>query len=405
LSAPKSKPSLVPSAPVAPAASVAEPPSSWRERWLNTRNRILVSPRFHRWARRLPLLRLATRRRARGFYDLCAGFIYSQVLYTCVRLDLFTLLAAGPRSLESLAEALAVPPERLEILLLAARALELVERCDQRWALGMHGAALLAQPGIAAMVLHHRLLYADLADPLPLLRGIAEPGQLAGYWAYTGEALPAAGSTADYSRLMASSQAMIADDILDAYDVRRHRRLLDIGGGHGAFVLAVAQRAPALQLCLFDLPSVAAQAAERFAAAGLAGRAEAVGGSVFTDTPPTADLVTLVRILHDHDDAQAMVFLRAALAALEPGGTLLIAEPMAEPRRGDPAVDTYFGLYLMAMGQGRPRTPARLMAMAQEAGFVGCRERSTAVPMLARLLVAQAPQAHPTGCENSVNNS
>jgi demethylspheroidene O-methyltransferase len=397
LSTPDARPAHPVAAHAASAAPAPEPAARWRERWLNTRNRILVSPRFHRWARRLPLLRLATRRHARGFYDLCAGFIYSQVLYACVRLDLFEQLRAGPQPLDALATALAVPQERLEILLLAARALQLVERCGERWALGMHGAALLAQPGIAAMVLHHRLLYADLADPLPLLRGVAPPGQLAGYWAYTGEALPAAGSTADYSRLMASSQAMIADDILDAYPVRRHRRLLDIGGGHGAFLLAAAARAPALQLCLFDLPSVAAQAAERFAAAGLGGRAQAVGGSVFGDAPPSADLVSLVRILHDHDDAQAMVFLRAARAALEPGGTLLIAEPMAEPARGDPAVDTYFGLYLMAMGQGRPRTPARLMAMAREAGFVACRERPTAVPMLTRLLVAEAPAAGQQG--------
>ncbi len=111
----------------------------------------------------------------------------------------------------------------------------------------------------------------------------------------------------------------------------------------------------------------------RFARAGLADRAEAVGGD-FADgaLPPGADVISLVRVIHDHDDSAALALLRAARAALPPGGVLLLAEPMAETPGAQAAGDAYFGIYLLAMGQGRPRSVPVLTAMLQQAGFEPC---------------------------------
>jgi len=86
---------------------------------------------------------------------------------------------------------------------------------------------------------------------------------------------------------MAASQALIAGEVLDAYDLRRHRCLLDVGGGDGSFLIAAAARAPALRLMLFDLPPVAERARTRFAAAGL-DRARAIGGSSWRGIFPGA---------------------------------------------------------------------------------------------------------------------
>ncbi|MDV7398310.1 methyltransferase, partial [Arthrospira platensis SPKY1] len=86
-----------------------------------------------------------------------------------------------------------------------------------------------------------------------------------------------------YSRLMAASQSLVSAEILAAYNFKKHRRLLDLGGGDGTFLRAVAKAAPRLELRLFDLPPVAERAREAFAAAGLADRAEAHGGSFLSD--------------------------------------------------------------------------------------------------------------------------
>lgn len=73
------------------------------ERIRQAAERLLSSPRFHRWAAAFPLTRHKARREARALFDLCAGFVYSQVLLACVRLKLFELLADGPLSAQQLA--------------------------------------------------------------------------------------------------------------------------------------------------------------------------------------------------------------------------------------------------------------------------------------------------------------
>ncbi len=185
------------------------------------------------------------------------------------------------------------------------------------------------------MVVHHDLLYRDLADPLGLLENPARPTELGRFWGYVdGErrAGLSAEDVAAYSTLMGVSQQFIATEVLDAYDVRRHRRLLDVGGGEGAFAIAASKRAPALDVTVFDLPAVAQRATAAFASAGIGARARAFGGDLYGEAPlpATADLVSLVRVLYDHPREKAAHILAKARAALEPGGTLLIAEPMAE---------------------------------------------------------------------------
>jgi demethylspheroidene O-methyltransferase len=353
----------------------------------------LVSrPSFRAWAARFWLTRPIARRRARALFDVCAGFVYSQVLFACVELDLFRRLARGPVAAPMLARDAGLTLAAMERLLAAAGSLQLVERRGQAWGLGSLGAAMVDNPAVAAMVRHHRGLYADLADPVALLR--AGQGAMAGYWAYARAEEPGrlgAEDVAAYSELMAASQPLVAAEVLDAYDVRAHRKLLDVAGGDGRFLVAAGERAPGLQLVLFDLPAVVARADARFAAAGLSDRARAVGGDIFRDALPTGcDLVSLVRVVHDHDDAAAMAILRAVRAALPPGGTLLLAEPMAGAPGAETVGDAYFGMYLLAMGSGRARTAATLRTMLLQAGFALARPRATATPLQTGLIVATA---------------
>jgi len=371
---------------------------SWLERGADRfyalRNRLLADPRFVRWAARFPPTRWIARRRAAELFDLCAGFVYSQVLLACVRLRLLPQLAAGPASVDRIAGLVDLPPAAAARLLRAAAALGLAQRHrGERYGLGPLGAALLGNPGVTAMVEHHALLYADLADPVALLRGEGESGRMREYWPYAGAAAPEgldAASVADYSALMSASQALVAEQVLDAYPLDEHRCLLDVGGGEGTFLAAAAARAPHLQLVLFDLPPVAARARERLEAAGLAGRLTVASGDFRRDDlPEGADLISLVRIVHDHDDEPARALLRSVRRALPPGGTLLLAEPMAGTPGAERVGDAYFGFYLLAMGSGRARRRGELVAMLHEAGFREIRAVPTPIPLQVQLLVAR----------------
>lgn len=354
------------------------------------RDRLIATPRFRAWAASFPLTRPIARRRTRALFDLCAGFVYAQILQACIELDLFAKLADGPSDADTLAPALGLSPDRTLTLLEAAASLRLLaRRSKNRFGLGDVGAAMVGNSAVSAMVAHHGMLYADLADPVALLRAPAGQTRLSGYWAYAPDGDDVA--KRGYTALMAESQALVAGEILAAYDVSRHARLMDVGGGSGRFLQEAARRAPSLSLILFDLPSVADAARERFAEAGLAARATAVGGSFLTDTLPLGtDLVSLVRVVHDHDDADATRILQAVHAALPVGGTLLLAEPMADTPGAEPIGHAYFGFYLLAMGRGRPRSAATLTAMLRAAGFVSVRSVRTNTPLLVSLLVATA---------------
>jgi len=364
--------------------------------WRSWRDRLLADPRFQRWAAAFPLTRPIARKRARALFDVCAGFVYSQVLLACLQLRLFDVLFEGPQSADALAARLSMSPAAMQRLLSAAASLNLVERRGRLlWGLGPLGAAVVGNPGIAAMIEHNALLYADLQDPVSLLRGETRGTAIARFWPYaateggTHGDVPADAAAA-YSRLMGVSQAMIANDVISAYPFSRHRRLLDVGGGDGTFLATVFERVPSLELMLFDLPPVAERAARRFADSRYAGRARAIGGSFLRDPlPGGADIVSLVRVLHDHDDGPAMALLRAARAALPADGVLLVAEPMVHERRPDPVGDAYFGFYLLAMGSGRVRPASEIARMMAEAGFTDIREHPTCQPILTRVLVGK----------------
>jgi len=248
--------------------------------------------------------------------------------------------------------------------------------------LGPHGAALMAQPWIMRLVEHHVHLYGDLADPVRLLRHGAPDGALRRYWSY-------GDSNSDksaYSALMAESQAAVSEQVLNSYDFRRHRRVLDVGGGAGVFLRKVREKHADITLNLFDLPGVIGLSTER--------EREGIsihGGDFRRDALPRGmDLITLVRVVHDHDDDAVMDLFRNIRAAVEPGATLLIAEPFS----GHPATakvsDAYFNLYFAAMGQGRTRSPAEIARMAERVGFGALRVWPTSLPLITGVLSLQA---------------
>jgi demethylspheroidene O-methyltransferase len=366
----------------------AEIPLRWR--WLAWRNRLLASPGFQRFAASFVLTRPIARRRARALFDLVAGFTYSQILAACIQTGLLEVLADGPHDLATIAPRIDLPPAGADRLLRAAAALGLAQPVGSFWALGADGAAILGNRGIAEMVAHHSLLYADLADPVALLRRGGGGGQLSRLWHYAeSSGAGDAAAVADYSALMAASQAMVAAQVIAAYPFHRHRRLLDVGGGEGGFLTSVGAQAPALGLGLYDLPPVAERARSRLADAGLAARARVFGGNFLCDSLPQGyDCVSLIRVLHDHDDTPALALLRNIHAALPPGGTLLIAEPMAQTPGAEQSGDAYFGFYLLAMGSGRPRSITAIAGMLRAVGFSRTKLVRTAMPLTARAIVA-----------------
>lgn len=371
------------------------PMSLW-DRVLAWRDAIQSSPGFQRFAASFPLMRPIALRRSRAVFDLAAGFVYTQTLTACVRVRLFDFLAVQPRTRAEIAAHIGIPLDETERLLRAATALRLVQgRSEGRYGCGPFGAPLIGNTGLTRMIEHNALLYRDLMDPISFFRDRdVSKGAVVDHFPYTSVANPEnfeRDDVADYSSLMADTVQPLAEDILDRYSLAGRKTLLDVGGGEGAFLAEVAWRYQDLQLKLFDLPAVVEGAKVRLARLGLVGRVELSGGNFHQDPLPAgADVITLVRILLDHDDESVLRLLHKVKQALEPGGVLLIVEPFSGVRGAETVGDVYFGLYLRAMGRGRARRADELQALLRRAGFSRSRVHRTRYPVYAGLITAEA---------------
>ncbi|MFW2348983.1 methyltransferase [Qipengyuania sp.] len=360
-----------------------------RRRWIALRNAVIGSPSFQGHAARNPFLRPVARRRSAALFDLVAGFAYTQILRATVEAGLIDLLARGPIATKDIAAACEMQVDAAQRLLRSAQALELVEDVgDECWMLGEQGAALHANPGAQAMIRHHALLYRDLAEPLELLRNRpVGPTHLSRFWDYANPAIDAG----EYSALMASSQEMVADQVIVSGVLKHFDTILDVGGGLGVFAGKVLAQYPDKRVGIFDLPEVLSKGSREAEVDSAAGHLALHPGNFFTDPLPAAyQCITLVRILHDHDDDKAIALLRAVHAALPPGGTLVIAEPMAGVAGAERMGEAYFGLYLWAMQSGRPRRTDEIGTMIEQAGFRSWRKLGTNLPVITSLIVAIA---------------
>lgn len=363
--------------------------------WLDFQEKCLTSQKFHDFAIKFPLTRPIVRKRQSELFDIVSGFVYSQILYSCVQLGIIThpKLKAPGATLDEISELVGLELDETRRLMDGAVSLRLFELRHDKYRLGDLGAALSINKGVLAMIGHHGEFYKDLVDPVDLLRSGRRETNLSRYWDYARSKVPAAADAKKveaYSELMSESQFMVANEVLANFDFSPYQTLLDVGGGQGTFLMCVANAYPDLNLRLFDLPEVAKRAEKNLADNSLSTRAKCHGGSFFRDAlPQGADLVSLVRILHDHDDEPVMKILEAVHQALEPGGTLIVCEPMSTGGSAHRISDAYFNFYLYAMGSGRPRSPEVLQSMLYKAGFSSIRARETRAPLITSILIAQ----------------
>ncbi|MEY4342080.1 MAG: Demethylspheroidene O-methyltransferase [Pseudomonadota bacterium] len=372
----------------------------WRDALSAWLDKILTQPHIYRWALSNPITRWFTQYRTRQVFNLMAGFVHTQVLLGCVRLRILEHVMASPKTLAELSVLTQVHAAGLQRLVQSAVTLRLLEHRGQyRFGLGPLGAPIVSHPGIQAMIEHNQLLYQDMVDPVAILQE-SWSGEMSQYWPYAQEKpltnAPDVASDhnaqayARYSELMAASQTFVIEEILSFYPFDDCEKVLDIGGGQGRFATELAKNYPHLRITLFDLPDVCTVSSRIVARNAMADRIRIIPGDFTKDALPTgADLVTLIRIAHDHCDEVVLALLKSIYASLPAGGSLLIAEPMANEPGEKPEGDAYFHFYLLAMGSGRLRTPMELMQLMHQAGFSHLEQIPNAMPVHAKMLLGR----------------
>jgi O-methyltransferase domain len=170
-----------------------------------------------------------------------------------------------------------------------------------------------------------------------------------------------------FDAAMESVSSNFLVSVLDAYDVRRFRTIVDVGGGTGTFLAAALAASPQSRGILFDTTHVLRNAPPVLAAAGVADRCELVAGDFFASVPAGGDLYVLSNIVHDWDDDAAVRILRRCSEAMGANGRLLLVE-LVLPDDLAPSPAKLYDLEMLALTpNGRHRTGDEYRALAEQA--------------------------------------
>jgi hypothetical protein len=156
--------------------------------------------------------------------------------------------------------------------------------------------------------------------------------------------------------------------VVDAYDFRPIRKLVDVGGGHGRLLSMILTAYPKMRGVLFDLPHALEGGQKTIAEAGLSNRCEVVSGDFFRSVPAGGDAYVLSRVIHDWADEKAVAILKVVRGALPAKGRLLLFETMiqADNRLSYPLLSD---LNMVIRSGGCERSEAEYRALYKAAGF------------------------------------
>ncbi len=292
---------------------------------------------------------------------LARGFMESRVFLTAAELDLFTLLADRPLSLEEAAATRGADRRALGVLLDALTAMGLLEKTGGRWTTPAALVPLLSsrsERSLLPLALHSVNLWdrwSRLTESVSGARPVVGDG-----W------------TRSFIGAMHAVAAPQADAIVAAVGPGGTRRLLDVGGGPGTYTLAFLRAVPDLRATLFDLPEVVEIARENTSRAGLVARVDLVAGDLRTDPLPGGhDLAFVSAIVHMLGPAGNVALFRKVHDALVPGGRIVVRDHVMSPDRTAPRAGALFAVnMLVGTKEGGTFTLEELSAWLVEAGFV-----------------------------------
>lgn len=318
-------------------------------------------------------------------FQLGTGYMVSAALGAVMHLDVPDLLKDGPRTSADLARAVKADEAALYRTM---RALAMVgvfaETAPRTFALTPAGTLLRSDvPGSVRPLMHwladsfHFRIYSELLTSVRTGETVGE--RVVGMPVFEYLASQPALS-ASFNDAMTSFSAHVAPAVLAVYDFSGVDVLVDVAGGHGMLLGAILQRYPAMRGMLLDLEHVLA--GNRLAELGVKDRVQLQTVDFFKAVPPGGDAYIMKHIIHDWDDAKAIVILKHVRAALagKPKGRLLLVESVV--RAGDePDLAKLIDLEMMLLPGGKERTEAEFAALFANAGFELTRVVPTESPL------------------------
>jgi precorrin-6B methylase 2 len=302
--------------------------------------------------------------------EMARGFQAASILIAAAELDVFTILDAAPVAGEELARRLSADARASVVLLDALASMDLLEKRDGGYSVPADLVPILTEAGESSILgtLRHQgncmRCWGQLAKVVLTGRPCREES--------------VRGSAADiesFIRAMNEISGRIAAALVKSIGPLQFTHLLDIGGASGTWTILFLQLYPGAKATIFDLPEVISMAAGVAAAPGMAGRIRLAAGDYNTDEfPPGADLAWVSAIVHQNSRDQNRGLFRKVIAALAPGGQMLIRDIVMDESRTTPVAGAFFAVnMLVATPDGGTFTFNELGEDLSSAGFTDIR--------------------------------
>jgi SAM-dependent methyltransferase len=298
--------------------------------------------------------------------EIASAFQRSRALLTAFELDIFTILNDQRMSSAEVAEAAGGSARHVDRLLNALVALGLLEKADGRYANAPLAAEHLVKgrPGYMAGLGHT----VNLWDTWSRLTEVVREGRPA--------ARPPIGDRGDdwirpFIAAMHWRSRQTAAEVVGALDLAGVSRVIDIGGGSGAYAMAFARARAGISAVVFDLPNVVPLTRAYIREETLSAHVEAVAGDYMRDSLGQGfDLAVLSMVIHSHSPQENQALLAKVAGALAPGGQVVIQDFLMSAGREGPLQPALFALnMLVGTERGDTYTEPEVRSWLLEAGF------------------------------------
>jgi hypothetical protein len=309
-------------------------------------------------------------------FDLIQSHRVTAVIYVAARLGLAELLRDGPRTLGELTRATGADEAALGRLLVALSTLGLCSRTGEGgFALTELGACLdgKAEQSVKGWAIFEAELlsktWSGMLESVMTGKTAAELQGLANSFDLMGRTPEIVDK---FNVAMTELTRLVTPDILRSYDFSGVSHLMDVGGGSGELLGAIAQQNRKLRGTVFDLPRCAEAAGTHLREIGVSDRVEFVAGDFFKSVPAVADAIILKSIIHDWNDARCISILRNCRQSLPGDGKLLLVERLMPETPGvtnDDKAHAMSDLNMMRGPGGSERTRRQYRELLEQSGF------------------------------------
>ena len=298
--------------------------------------------------------------------ELIRGFMSSRAVLTALELDAFTAVADGA-SADVVAKRVQASPRGTEMLLHALAALKLLRKENGIFKNTPRSARFFVDtsPDSARKALLHTAnLWARWSNLTASVRaGTPAPKASDEGWVNT------------FIAAMDRNARERAQAVVNAAGAESVRRILDLGGGSGAYSIAFARANPQVTAEVLDLPDVIPLTQAYIRQAGLGDRIHTRVGDMLRDPLGQGfDVVLLSAICHMFSAEENRALFRRAHTALVPGGRLLVQDFILEPEKTAPRFAALFSLnMLVGTRAGSSYSEPEYTAWLKAAGFAEVR--------------------------------